>query len=162
MKSCARSWATLLGPCQVIPQEYAGLTCRSVDLAAPGAGGWDDASASQVLEELVSSSDEPRGRVSGGRRWVQSYEPWPLAEVAGRPQRLRERGVYLITGGLGGIGLEVAESLARDARARLVLVGRSGLPRAWNGSGSRSRARRTSWASVCAGSSHSRSWERSC
>jgi NADP-dependent 3-hydroxy acid dehydrogenase YdfG/aryl carrier-like protein len=38
---------------------------------------------------------------------------------------LRQRGVYLITGGLGGLGLLLAEHLARTAAARLVLVGRS-------------------------------------
>ena len=32
--------------------------------------------------------------------------------------------MYLITGGLGGIGLVLAEHFARRARARLVLVGR--------------------------------------
>ena len=37
-------------------------------------------------------------------------------------------GVYLITGGLGGIGLVVAEQLAREFSARLVLVSRSKLP----------------------------------
>jgi len=41
---------------------------------------------------------------------------------------LREKGVYLITGGWGGIGLALAEHLARKVRARLVLVGRSPLP----------------------------------
>src|SRR6185503_9683539 len=41
---------------------------------------------------------------------------------------LRERGVYLITGGLGGIGLALAEHLAETVDARLVLVGRTGLP----------------------------------
>ncbi len=48
--------------------------------------------------------------------------------------RLRERGVYLVTGGLGGLGLAFAEHLARQARARLVLVGRSPLPEreAWD------------------------------
>ena len=38
---------------------------------------------------------------------------------------LRERGVYLITGGLGGLGLIFARFLARNARARLVLASRS-------------------------------------
>ncbi|HKV11827.1 MAG TPA: SDR family NAD(P)-dependent oxidoreductase, partial [Thermoanaerobaculia bacterium] len=41
--------------------------------------------------------------------------------------RLRERGVYLITGGFGGLGLEVADWLARTVSARLVLVGRTPL-----------------------------------
>src|SRR5690606_36401511 len=35
---------------------------------------------------------------------------------------------YLITGGLGGMGIAFARHLARTARARLVLVGRSALP----------------------------------
>ena len=38
------------------------------------------------------------------------------------------QGVYLITGGLGGIGLVLAESIAKSVRARLVLVGRSAFP----------------------------------
>jgi NAD(P)-dependent dehydrogenase (short-subunit alcohol dehydrogenase family) len=41
---------------------------------------------------------------------------------------LREGGVYLITGGLGGIGLVLAEYLAQSVRARLVLISRSRLP----------------------------------
>jgi NAD(P)-dependent dehydrogenase (short-subunit alcohol dehydrogenase family) len=40
---------------------------------------------------------------------------------------LREGGVYLITGGLGGIGLVLAEYLAQSVRARLVLLSRSRL-----------------------------------
>jgi thioesterase domain-containing protein/NAD(P)-dependent dehydrogenase (short-subunit alcohol dehydrogenase family)/acyl carrier protein len=36
--------------------------------------------------------------------------------------------VYLITGGLGGIGLALAEHFARTAQAKLILVGRTGLP----------------------------------
>ena len=38
---------------------------------------------------------------------------------------VRTRGVYLITGGMGGIGLELAEFLARTVQAKLILVGRS-------------------------------------
>ncbi len=38
---------------------------------------------------------------------------------------LREKGVYIITGGLGGLGLIFAEYLAKKVRARLILVGRS-------------------------------------
>ncbi len=47
---------------------------------------------------------------------------------------LRQKGVYLITGGLGGIGLELAEHLAKTVQARLVLVGRRSFPArsAWN------------------------------
>ena len=42
--------------------------------------------------------------------------------------RLRGRGVYLITGGLGGLGLELADYLARSVKARIVLMGRGRFP----------------------------------
>lgn len=43
---------------------------------------------------------------------------------AGPPQSLKKHGVYLITGGCGGLGELFAEHLAKTYEARLVLVGR--------------------------------------
>src|SRR5439155_5495647 len=40
----------------------------------------------------------------------------------------RKDGVYLITGGLGNVGREIARHLAKEYRAKLILVGRSTLP----------------------------------
>ena len=48
-------------------------------------------------------------------------------DTAGSP-RLERHGHYLITGGLRGIGLEIATSLAHSHAARLVLTSRHGLP----------------------------------
>ncbi|MGB8260272.1 MAG: SDR family NAD(P)-dependent oxidoreductase, partial [Terracidiphilus sp.] len=62
-----------------------------------------------------------------GERFVETLEAAALHETPHR-QRLKRNGVYLITGGVGGLGLEVAEELARGYKARLVLVGRSALP----------------------------------
>ena len=61
-------------------------------------------------------------------RWVQGFEPLKLDQSPPRPFRLRENGVYLITGGLGAIGLVIAKYLVETVRAKLVLIGRSGLP----------------------------------
>jgi non-ribosomal peptide synthase protein (TIGR01720 family) len=61
-------------------------------------------------------------------RWVQGFQPLKVKPRSGRPARLREGGVYLVTGGLGGIGLELAASLARVARAKLVLTSRALFP----------------------------------
>src|SRR2546423_655402 len=52
----------------------------------------------------------------------------PLGDTSKGIAPLRAKGVYLITGGLGGIGLALAEYLAQAAQARLVLIGRSVLP----------------------------------
>jgi polyketide synthase PksJ len=47
---------------------------------------------------------------------------------------LRKNGVYLVTGGLGNIGLMFAKLLAKEAGARLILTGRSSFPakHEWN------------------------------
>ncbi|HEV2640036.1 MAG TPA: SDR family NAD(P)-dependent oxidoreductase [Actinocrinis sp.] len=47
---------------------------------------------------------------------------------AAEPLTCRPDGTYLITGGLGGIGVEVARYLADHGARRLVLAGRRGLP----------------------------------
>lgn len=53
----------------------------------------------------------------------------PSSDPTGQEQELvfKEGGVYLITGGAGGLGMVFAEHLARNCKAKLVLVGRSPL-----------------------------------
>ena len=62
------------------------------------------------------------------RRWVQTFEAIHLNDGSTNKICLREGGVYLITGGLGGIGLALAEYLAKTVRAKLILIGRRSLP----------------------------------
>jgi thioesterase domain-containing protein/NAD(P)-dependent dehydrogenase (short-subunit alcohol dehydrogenase family)/acyl carrier protein len=120
--------ALLLGPCRVIPQELAGVACRSVDLEPPGIGD-AEALAGCLLRELGPAGELPSDTAwRRGRRWVEDLEPVRLAEPSGRPAALRQGAVVLLTGGLGGIGLALAEHLFERVRARLVLVGRSAFP----------------------------------
>jgi amino acid adenylation domain-containing protein len=126
--------APLLGPVTVIPREVPTISCRSIDVALGGPGSVERA-AGQILAE-IARAPEPVGPPAlwatqtiafrGNHRWARAYEPMPLP--AGTPPRLRQGGVCLITGGMGGLGLELAEHLAREAQARLVLVGRSPFP----------------------------------
>ncbi len=67
-------------------------------------------------------------------RYSENHQRWikRLQEVDGGPDTdtipsLKEKGVYLITGGAGGLGLIFAEYLAKRFKARLVLTGRSEL-----------------------------------
>ncbi len=83
------------------------------------------AAAALVLAEVAARPAEPILAYRGGQRWVEDFAPVPLP--GGAAPRLRPGGVYLITGGLGGVGQALARRLAR-AGARLVLIGRAGLP----------------------------------
>jgi acyl transferase domain-containing protein/thioesterase domain-containing protein/acyl carrier protein len=116
--------ASLLGPIRVIPKEFSGTRCRSVDLD------WEignsEKAAADIIKECVSSKDDSCVAWRRSERWVETFEP---AELRMQPSsRLKEKGVYWITGGLGGIGLVIAEHLARTVHARLVLSGRTPLP----------------------------------
>ncbi len=117
--------ATALGPCKVIPQEYANISCRSIDIVLPGVTEYgEDALVEQLLKELASEPVDSIIAYRAKHRWVQVFEPVRLTVSDGSP-RLRTGGVYLITGGLGHIGLSLAKYLAVTVKAKLVLTGRS-------------------------------------
>jgi acyl transferase domain-containing protein/acyl carrier protein len=122
--------ATVVGPARVIPVEYPDVACRLIDVAVePADGRRADALLANLQGELASAACEPVVALRGRQRWVESFEPLRLPSVdGGASPVLRQGGVYLVTGGLGGIGLAMAERLARTVDARLVLVSRSGLP----------------------------------
>ncbi len=121
--------ATILGPCKVIPQEYSNITCRSIDITLPPSNTrqWQQL-IDQLIVELVAGVSDPIIAYRGNHRWVQCFEPLPVDGETLRTAKLRQGGVYIITGGLGGIGLAIAQHLAKTVQAKLVLIGRSGLP----------------------------------
>ena len=119
--------ATVLGPALVIPQELANIRCRVIDVALPTDGRPAESLAAQIIAELDEPGETPVVAYRGVHRWVQSLEPAPLAAAPGAAP-LRRHGVYVITGGLGGLGLVIARHLAERVQARLVLIGRSALP----------------------------------
>jgi NAD(P)-dependent dehydrogenase (short-subunit alcohol dehydrogenase family)/aryl carrier-like protein len=119
--------ALVVGPCKVIPQEYANVDCRSIDIELSDGPNDAERLATLVFKELSANASESAVAWRGVHRWVETVEPMRL--VGGdMAARLRDQGCYLITGGLSGIGLVLAEYLVRTVRARLVLIGRSPLP----------------------------------
>ncbi|MES2481040.1 MAG: SDR family NAD(P)-dependent oxidoreductase [Pseudomonadota bacterium] len=117
--------AMALGPCRVIPRELPQLSCRLVDLDPAESGG------EPAVARLLAEAAAPGGGDLAAWRKGQRWQPHRVRAPVGPPHppgRLREGGVYLITGGLGGIGLELAAYLARNFRARLALVSRRALP----------------------------------
>ena len=58
-------------------------------------------------------------------RYIRVIEPYPFIE--NKQNVLKDNGVYLLIGGAGGIGIKVTEMIARQVKARLVLIDRSEL-----------------------------------
>ena len=82
----------------------------------------------RLSEELSAPARDAVVALRGPRRWTQSFEPTPLGAARREHSPVRAGGVYVITGGVGGIGLELGVHLAMSAKAKLVLLGRAGLP----------------------------------
>ncbi|WP_310416818.1 SDR family NAD(P)-dependent oxidoreductase, partial [Chamaesiphon sp. OTE_8_metabat_110] len=133
--------ATILGACRVIPQEYPNISCCTIDLeitaqrlevVASGAksacADWDiDRTIADILAQATTPSDSIVA-YRGNYRWLPIAEPLYLEPVES-PTSLRERGTYLITGGMGGIGLTIAQHLAQTVpQPKLILIGRSPFP----------------------------------
>jgi acyl transferase domain-containing protein len=137
----APAMATVLGACGVIPKEYQNVKCFSIDLS-------DNHPIDRLPEELLAriisefAEDHPNPIAYRGKyRWerqieqVRLEEPLPFSAPTSASsertaiRRLKPGGIYLITGGTGGIGLAIADYLARACRARLVLTRKSPFPK---------------------------------
>jgi acyl transferase domain-containing protein/acyl carrier protein len=121
--------ATLIGPVRTIPREYPDLDCRIIDVVIPQANSFQETElVKQIEAELKVKSSDQIIAYRQQHRWVESFESVKLDNLDNGIQRLKEGGVYLITGGLGGIGLTLAEYLAQTVKAKLILIGRANFP----------------------------------
>lgn len=141
--------ATVLGPAQVLPREMPNVSVRVVDIPIDRASTFlarqrvrlartilgDEAPEGQqngvldcLRDELLSPAGNEIVAYRNGRRWTRVYDPVTLDKASEGAAAFRERGVYLITGGLGALATATAEDLARRFEARLVLVGRTAMP----------------------------------
>ena len=109
------------GVARVIPQEHPGLRLAHVDVDD------DQAVATQLLAELAAGALEPAVVLRAGERWVESFKSEEISAIE-PPHSLPERPVVLMTGGLGHIGINLAEGLFERSGAQLALLARSSLP----------------------------------
>ncbi|MDZ7630669.1 MAG: SDR family NAD(P)-dependent oxidoreductase [Gemmatimonadaceae bacterium] len=115
------------GPVLSMPLEAEQLHATLLDVA-PGDGDVDTC-AHAIVTEAWSGAGEQFVAHRGGARFVRRYSRVSLPEVSS-PESLplTPRAHYLITGGLGGLGLAFAGWLSARVQARLTLVSRTPLP----------------------------------
>ncbi|NUT32229.1 MAG: SDR family NAD(P)-dependent oxidoreductase [Hamadaea sp.] len=114
--------AMLVGFARSLAKEAPQLGCRVIDVAAP--------QERPFARELAAWRDHEVVALRGARRWTAGVRPhYPDPSGSATPASvLRRQGIYLITGGTGGLGLAVARGLAGTGlRPRLLLLSRTGL-----------------------------------
>lgn len=114
--------AALIGLGKVVSAEYANIRVRSVDVDR-------QSGIDCLLAELAGESQEDLVGYREGRRYREVIERVSDLQDAGAHVEIQSDGVYVITGGTGGLGLEIASEWARqNPRVNLALLSRKGLP----------------------------------
>jgi acyl transferase domain-containing protein len=119
--------AVVTGPVLALTAEDPKLHVTAIDLPDPSVAQGTEDAVEALFEEATADDDELFVARRAGGRWARRYieSALPAAEPEALPLKLR--GVYLITGGTGGIGLTLARWLAERVQARLLLTARTPL-----------------------------------
>lgn len=113
--------ASLIGLGKVVRQEVGKIVVRAIDFTS-------GCNVEDLLAEIRTVGQPYQVSYRQGRRYVEEITSVKLEELPVRETKIHSSGVYLITGGTGGIGLEMAKYLAQEAKPNIVLINRSPLP----------------------------------
>lgn len=115
--------ASLSGFARMLPSESPNVECTLID---------SDPSDETLIRELSGANSSEIVVLRKGTRWTQAFDAISFSEEqASRSTDLQHGircGVYLVSGGLGGLGLVFAERLVQLGATRIVLTSRSEFP----------------------------------
>lgn len=84
--------------------------------------------AASIVDEIRGSDGEDRVAFRSGQRYAARLTQLSLSDLPSNPWSLQANGTYLITGGLGDLGLLFAKWMAENGARRLILMGRTPMP----------------------------------
>lgn len=123
--------AAMLGVGKVISYEFKNIKCRAFDI--------DENTSIDIICKQVNQKEECyqiafRNNCCYISEMIQEDFDNKAYENEYSGLKLRENGVYIVTGGTGDIGLEISKYLASISKVNLVLINRSQLPELseWN------------------------------
>jgi amino acid adenylation domain-containing protein len=108
-----------VGLLKVFSQEHPSVYFSHIDLSLNGGKGFPIDLLYQTISEEGRKDSVISIRMTV--RWKQSFDK---IDIKPGKTKLKQNGIYLITGGLGGLGSVLAEYLVADYNASLVLTGR--------------------------------------
>ncbi|MGA1875641.1 MAG: SDR family NAD(P)-dependent oxidoreductase, partial [bacterium] len=113
--------STHLGLMRVAEKEFPKVHLLAVDID-------EHTTADNILDELSLDSNILLRAYRKGKRYIEQFQQVDFGPKNNHPIEIKEDGVYVITGGAGGIGLVMAEYLAGKKPVNLALISRSGVP----------------------------------
>lgn len=113
--------AALFGLAKVVGQEYSNLVLRCMDID-------EGTTVEDIFIEFASRKNTPLIAYRSSKRYVQEFRRVNIKNYEAQEIALKEDGVYIITGGTGGLGLETGKYLAGKKAVNIGLVSRTKIP----------------------------------
>lgn len=113
-------YAALFGLGKVVNVEDFRIKCRCIDI--------DDKTPIGDVQKEIDMGQDYNVAYRKGKRYVQEIMGANPIKVKNREIQIKEGGVYVITGGMGGIGLNIASSLSLKAKVKIILINRTEYP----------------------------------
>ncbi|MCF6437894.1 SDR family NAD(P)-dependent oxidoreductase [Pseudoalteromonas luteoviolacea] len=110
----------LFGPLRVLQQEVERVKCHLIDIDSKEL----TAQVNTIVEACLNPTLPFVTALRGRYIWEQDYQEERISEFAPPMRQIKQNGVYIITGGFGGVGAHLATFLAEHFSAKLVLCSR--------------------------------------
>ena len=119
--------AALFGFAKIIEMENLNMVCQCIDID-------NETTIEEILSECFVDMPLRKIALRKHKRYKEELTICNLKEFQQTPITIRKDGIYLIAGGLGAIGLEVAGVLALQGAAHLIMLNRHEIPprNKWN------------------------------
>lgn len=128
--------AELIGAIHSLSQENANLEVKQIDLELTAI----DDQYSLILNELKMNNLNKEIAYRGKARYISKLQRIAFEPNRMKKNRLIERGFYIISGGLGGVGKEISEFLLTQYKARLLILGKTSKDHVINGNNPQSNS----------------------
>ncbi|MDD4111512.1 MAG: SDR family NAD(P)-dependent oxidoreductase [Herbinix sp.] len=115
--------ATIFGLSSVLSKEFSDIQFRCIDVDSKN-------TKNDVLDEMKIESESGIDIVAyrNGYRFIKELKDIDIKSLKDNLVEIKDGNTYLITGGMGEIGLEVAKYIATKAKVKIGLLSRRGLP----------------------------------
>lgn len=113
--------AALFSFAKIIEMEHLHIQCQCIDID-------HSATATEILAVCRADSQDRKIAFRRHKRYKEELDVCDLSAFDAESIPIRENGVYILAGGRGGIGLEVAGYLALQGAKDLVLINRCQFP----------------------------------
>ena len=116
--------STSFALCKCAPLENKKISCRTLDIDLYLGKNYSR-KINYILDELFLDNKAGDYAYRDNIRYCKKYQQKRELDAGSKPINIKPKGIYIITGGTGGLGLTFAKYLSKEYKANVILIGRT-------------------------------------